>query len=41
MDLEYTDEVKQVTQRVRRFMQQEVYPAEETYYEQDRARPTC
>lgn len=36
MDLDYSDEVKELTQRVRRFMQQEVYPAEATYYEQDR-----
>ena len=36
MDFEHTDDVKRLTERVRRFMQQEVYPAEETYYEQDR-----
>jgi len=36
VDLDYSDEVKELTQRVRRFMQQEVYPAEATYYEQDR-----
>ena len=36
MDFDYSDEVKELTQRVRRFMQQEVYPAEATYYEQDR-----
>ena len=36
MDYEHPEHVKTLAEQVRRFMREEVYPAEETYYEQDR-----
>ena len=36
MDFEQPETVKILADRVRRFMREEVYPAEEAYYEQDR-----
>ncbi len=37
MDFEQSEHVNVLTERVRRFMQQEVYPAEKLYYEQEHA----
>jgi len=37
VDFEQSEHVNVLTERVRRFMQQEVYPAEKLYYEQEHA----
>ena len=36
MEYEHPEHVKALAEQVRRFMREEVYPAEEAYYEQDR-----
>jgi acyl-CoA dehydrogenase len=37
LDFEQSEHVNVLTERVRRFMQREVYPAEKVYYEQEHA----